>query len=132
MTDGVLCAIDFTDASKETLKWSVKFCQKLKNHLTVLYTYRLFKQNGEVIPLKKQMEQEAMKNFACLEKELLADKGIEYDFKMEVGFIDDRIVKHLRTNKLSFLVIDNGMRLRNKESFDDLVKQLPIPIVIVP
>lgn len=78
------------------------------------------------------MEQDALKNFECLEKELLADKGIVYDFKIEVGFIDDRIEKHVKMNELSFLVMDKGMSLRNKESFDDLLKQLPIPIVIVP
>jgi hypothetical protein len=132
MTDGILCTIDFTDSSKKALNWSVKLCKKLKCHLTVLYTYRLFKQNGEAIPLKKQMEEEAVKNFALLEKEILAGKGVGYDFKMEVGFIDDRIEEHARKNKLSFLVMDKGMSLRNKESFDDLVKQLEIPLVIVP
>jgi K+-sensing histidine kinase KdpD len=132
MTNGILCTIDFTESSKETLKWSVQLCKKLKCHLTVLYTYRLFKQNGEAIPLKKQMENQAIKNFASLEKELLTGKGITYDFKMEVGFIDDRIEEHARNNKLSFLVMDKGMSLRNKEAFDDLVKQLQIPLVIVP
>ena len=132
MTNGILCTIDFTDSSKETLKWSVKLCKKLKCHLTVLYTYRLFKQNGEAIPVKKQMEEEAAKNFSLFEKELLAGKGITYDFKTEVGFIDDRIEEHARRNKLSFLVMDKEMSLRNKESFDDLIKQLQIPLVIVP
>lgn len=132
MTNGVICVIDFTGSSKETLKWSVQFCEKLKSHLTVLYTYRLFKQNGDVVPLKKRMEEEATKSFANLEQELFTGKGIPYDFKIEVGFIDDRIEKHAKANKLSFLVMDKGMTLRNKEAFDDLVKQLPIPIVIVP
>jgi hypothetical protein len=132
MTDGVLCTIDFTESSKETLKWCVLLCKKLKCRLTLLYTYRLFKQNGEAIPLKKQMEEEATKNFVLLEKELLVGKGIPYDFQIEVGFIDDRIEEHAKKNKLSFLVMDKGMSLRNKEVFDDLVKQLQIPLVIVP
>lgn len=78
------------------------------------------------------MEQEAMKNFASLEREILADKGIVYEFKMEVGFIDDRIKKHAKENKLSFLVMDKGIAFRDKEAFEVLIRQLPIPVVIVP
>jgi Universal stress protein family len=132
MTHGILCTIDFTESSLETLKWSVRLCKKLKCRLTVLYTYRLFKQNGEAIPLKKQIEEEAIKNFALLEKEVLVGEGVSYDFKIEVGFIDDRIEEHAKKNKLSFLVMNKEMSLRNKEAFDDLLKQLQIPLVIVP
>ena len=132
MTNGVLCTIDFTNSSKEALKWSVDISKKLKCHLTILYTYRLYKQNGEAVAVRKQTEEEAFRNFATLEKEVLAGKGISYDFKIEVGFIDDRVEDHIKKNEIDFLVMDKGMTLRNKESFDDLVKELEIPIVIVP
>jgi len=132
MTNGVLCTIDFTDSSKEALKWSVDMSKKLNCHLSILYTYRLFKQNGEAVAVRKQTEEVAYRNFAALEKEVLAGEGISYDFKIEVGFIDDRVEDHIKKNKIDFLVMDKGMTLRNKESFDDLVKELQIPIVIVP
>jgi len=132
MTNGVLCMIDFTDSSKEALKWAVGISKKLKCHLTILFVYRLFKQHGEAVAVRKQTEEAAFKNFAALEKEVLKGKGISYDFNIEVGFIDDRIEDTIKKNQIGFLVMDKGMTLRNKESFDDLYKELMIPLVIVP
>jgi nucleotide-binding universal stress UspA family protein len=132
MTNDILCPIDFSDSSKVAMKWSINLAKMLNAHLSILYTYRLIKQDGEVIDLKRKIEEEASKNFGVLEKELLAGTGITYNFKTEVGFVDDRIEDHARKNKISFLVMGKGMSLRNKETFDDLVEHLQVPLVIVP
>ncbi len=132
MTQGIVCVTDFSQSSKETLRWAIELAQKLECHLTILYTYRLFMQDGEAIPLKRKMEAEAVNNFEELEKQLLAGSGVNYVFKTEVGFVDDRIAEYLKQNKLSFLVMGKGMSIRNKEAFDDLVKKLQVPLVIVP
>ncbi|HEU5290467.1 MAG TPA: universal stress protein [Cyclobacteriaceae bacterium] len=133
MTSAIICTTDFSESSKEALRWSIDMARKMGSHLTILHTYRLIKQNGEgAIPQKKKIEEDAMKNLTQLEKELLSNSGVEYDFKIEVGFVDDRIAEHVKSNQISFLVIDKGMGLRNKESFDDLVRDLQIPLVIVP
>lgn len=133
MTNGILCTIDFSDSSKEALKWSAGLAEKLGCHLSILYTYRLVnKENGEVSQMKKKIEEEAAKNFAVLEKEVLGGKGISYDFKSEVGFVDDRIEDHARKHKVSFLVIGKGILIRNKETFDELLDQLKAPLVIIP
>lgn len=133
MTDGILCTIDFSDSSADALKCSIGLAEKLNCHLSVLYTYRLVaKHNGEVAQMKIKIEEEALKNFAVLEKDLLKGKGIDYDFKIEVGFVDDRIEDHAKKNKISFLVIGKGIIIRNKETFDELLDQLKAPLVIVP
>jgi nucleotide-binding universal stress UspA family protein len=131
MTNGIVSVTDFSESSRETVRWAVDLAKKLDSHLTILYTYRLFKQEGEVIPLKRKMEAEATKNFAELENQLLRGSGIEYDFKTEVGFVDDRIEEFAKHNKLSFLVMGK-LGARNKETFDDLLKHLQVPLVIVP
>lgn len=132
MTNAILYATDFSDSSKEALEWTIRLAKQLKSHLTILYTYRLLKQNGEVLFIKKKMEDEGLRSFKALEKELLEGTGISYDFKTEVGFIDDRIEEHTKKNKLSFLVMGKSMSIRNKESFDELVENLQTPLVIVP
>jgi hypothetical protein len=53
-------------------------------------------------------------------------------FKIEIGFVDDRIEEHTKNNKISFLVMGKNMSIRNKESFDELVENLQAPLVIVP
>ena len=132
MTHGIVCVTDFTQPSKETVRWAIDLAKKLKIHLTILYTYRLFKQDGEAVPLKRKMEADASVNFTELENLLLAGSGVDYDFKTEVGFVDDRIAEHIKLNKLSFLVMGKVMTIRNKEAFEDLIKQLQVPLVIVP
>lgn len=132
MTNGILCTIDFTDASKEALKWSIRLAKKLNSPLTILYTYRLFAQNGEAVFMKRKMEEEAFRNFEVLEKELLAGTEIAYDFKPEVGFVDDRIEEHIKRRDISFLVMGKNMSIRNKETFDELIERLKRPLVIVP
>jgi K+-sensing histidine kinase KdpD len=133
MTDGILCTIDFSDSSADALKCSIELAEKLNCHLTVLYTYRLVnKHNGEVTQLKRKIEEEATRNFALLEDQFLKGTGIDYEFKIEIGFVDDRIEDHARKNKISFLVMGKGIIIRNKETFDELLDQLQSPLVIVP
>ncbi len=132
MTKGILCTTDFSDSSKEALKCSICLAMTLGAHLTILFTYRLFKQYGEVIAMKRKIEEDAWHNFNLLEKELLAGRAISYDFKTEVGFVTDRVEEHNKKNSIGFLVMGKSMTTLNKETFDDLVAHLHIPLVIVP
>lgn len=132
MANGVLCVTDFTDASKDAVKWAATFSKNLKCHLTILYAYRIFKQGVDTINLRKLSEIEASKKFKILEKEILAEKGISYDFKAEIGFINSRIEDHLMKNKISCLVVDQEISNKNKESFDELITTHKVPLVIVP
>jgi nucleotide-binding universal stress UspA family protein len=132
MTDAILYATDFSDSSTEALEWAIGFAKQQNSHLTILYTYRLLKQNGEVLFIKKKMEDEGLRHFKAWEKEFLEGTGISYDFKTEVGFVDGRIEEHTKKNKISVLVMGKNMSIRNKESFDELVENLQAPLVIVP
>jgi hypothetical protein len=67
-----------------------------------------------------------------LEKDLLLNGKISYDFKSEVGFLADRVEEHTKNHPVSFMVIDKNIRAGNKESFDDLVENTQIPLVIIP
>jgi endonuclease IV len=131
MANGIVCTTDFSESSLGALKWSIESAKRLGAHLTILHTYRL-NQNGEAISLKRKLDEEAIKNFAEVERQHLAGSGIRYNFKTEIGFVDDRVEEHLKSNKISFLVMGKGMSLHHKESFDDLLKQLQIPLVIIP
>ena len=133
MTKGILCSIDFSESSKDALRWSVSLAKLLKTNLTILYTYRLLNSNnGEEVQLKKTIEENAVKSFASLEKEILMDEGIRYSFKVEVGFVSNRVKDYERKHGISFLVMGNKMNSNNKESFDELADSIQVPLVIVP
>jgi nucleotide-binding universal stress UspA family protein len=133
MRKGILCVIDFSDSSKVALSWAVQLSQELDTHLSILYTYRFLQPySGEAIEMKRKMEAEAMQKFAALEKELLVGKGISYSFKIEVGFIADRARDHAKKTGADLLVVGNKMNSANKQSFDELVADIQMPLVIVP
>ena len=132
MKNEILCTIDFSEASKNALRWSIDLAKRLESHVTVLYTYRLNKQNEAAIPMKKKMEAEAQSNFSELERELLVGKGIKYDFKTEVGFVADRIEDHAKRQSVGFLVMGKSMTIGNREAFEELMEHLDVPLIIVP
>lgn len=133
LTKRILCTIDFTESSKDALKMAVSLAGLLKTHLTILYTYRLTNvHNGEAIELKKKIEENARQNFTSFEDELLRGNSVPYDFKVEVGFISNRVRDYSKKNGVSFLVMGNKVNVNNKESFDELAAELQVPLVIVP
>ena len=134
MSRSILCVIDFSESSKKSLEWAAENARAYQSHLTVLYPYRLnHARNGENISaLRRKIEDEANQNFKILEKDLLLNKHISYDFKTEVGFVSDRVEEHSKHHPINFLVIDKNIRKSNKESFDDLMENMQVPLVIIP
>src|SRR6187549_247490 len=97
MNNSILCTIDFSDSSKDVLKYAVALSKQLKNNLTVLFTYRLMNfHNGEAFDVRKKIEENAKHSFSILEKEVLADSGVSYDFKIEVGFVSNRVREYAK------------------------------------
>lgn len=133
LTKRIVCTIDFSESSKDALKWAVSLAIQHKTHLTVLYTYRLSNsRNGEVMDLRKKIEENAALNFSILEDEIIKGKGVSYDFKAEVGFVSSRIADYVRKEGVSFLVMGREMNSSNRESFDELAENIQVPFVIVP
>lgn len=133
MTKGIVCSVDFSDSSKEALKWAVSLARALNSHLTVLYTYRLLGTlSGEASELKKKIEDNANLSFASIERDILTGQAIEYDFKIEVGFVSNRMREYVKKDGISMLVIGGKMSSTNLESFDELAQNLNIPFVVVP
>ena len=130
----ILCVIDFSDSSRKTLQWAIDRACKSRSHLTVLYPYRLKRlQNGESArEMRKKIEDEARSSFDLLENDLLTKVQISYDFKTEVGFLANRVEEHSKNHTVCFLVVNRDLRTSQRESFDDLVENIQIPVVILP
>ncbi len=133
MNKSILCTIDFSDSSKDVLKYAVALAKQQNNDITILYAYRLLNShNGEVVDMRKKIEENARLNFALLEKEILANSGVSYSFKIEVGFVANRVKEFTKKNGVSFLVMGKKMNSANEDSFDELSNNIHVPLVIVP
>lgn len=132
MNNNIICATDFSESSKDALRWSILLASQLKSHLTILFTYRLLNTHGEIVELKKNIEKNAEENFARLEQEFLKGKEISYDFKIEVGFVSNRVRDYAKKNATSLLVMGSGDTSATREPLNDLVESIQIPLVIVP
>lgn len=129
----ILCTIDFSESTGQSITWAVAMAQQLHAHLVVLYVYRLNKPRGEdSIMLKRGIESEALRKFKTLEQSFLSDKGVDYEFRMEVGFISDRIEDHAKRYALSFVVIPLNVKSGNNETFEELLEHIHVPILVVP
>ena len=133
MTKNILCTTDFSEASKNALRWAIDFSKADGCELTILYAYRLQKNIPEELGLwKRKMEEDASRKFAAFEDEWLKGKGIKYQFKIEVGFVADRIEDHAKKNQLSFLIVDRDTCMKSKDTLDDLLGHLNVPLIIIP
>jgi nucleotide-binding universal stress UspA family protein len=133
MSKTILCAIDFSEDSKETLRWAATMAVSLQAHLTILYVYRLIKSgDGEVMQLKKKLEEAAYRKFEILEKEILIPIKNSYDFVMEVGFVYDRIEDHTKKQSILLLVTDKSLIAANQENLEDIVNHIQVPLAIIP
>lgn len=129
----ILCTIDFSQSTGQTIDWAITIAQQMRAHLSILYTYRLIQsRGGEIVHLKKSIEEEAKQKFLFIEKSHLSNKGISYDFKIEVGFISDRIESHAKRNTLDFLVIDKSVKANNNETLEELLEHIHVPMLLVP
>jgi nucleotide-binding universal stress UspA family protein len=133
LTKTILCTIDFSKSTEHSIKWGVTIAQQLNAHLTILYNYRLIQSSGgEIFHLKKNIEEEAMQKFSHIEKNYLAETGIGYDFRIEVGFVSDRIEDHAKRNTFNFLVLDKNVNTNSNETLEELLEHIHVPMLVVP
>ncbi len=132
-TKTVLCTIDFSTSTPHSIAWGLTLARQLNAHLTILYTYRLVQSRaGEIILLKKSIEDEAKQKFIELEKAHLIGTGISYDFQIEVGFVSDRIEDHSKKTRLNIVVMDKPDRSNSNETLEELMEHIDVPILLIP
>lgn len=130
----ILCVIDFTDASKDALQEAIKIAGALKLRLTVLYPYRL---NQPVkVPdralWKKSIEQDATESFTRMTSNLFKETNVLWDFKPEIGFLDDRVEVYTETHAVRLVVMSSELACKSGDTFCDILESLTTPLLIVP
>jgi Universal stress protein family len=123
--------IDFSESSEKALKWAAGMAVKLNSHLTVVHPYRLnqLKKKEDMLLVKKNIDEDALKNFEKISRDIFGGELLSYDFYVEVGFIPDRVQEHSRRNELLFMVLSKKLA-SNDEILAELIEQSKVPLVI--
>ncbi len=134
LAPAVLVLTDLSEASKDSLKWAAQIAAQHSVNLKVIYPYRLTHLNGrdDLFQIKKNIESEAQDTFIKLAQSVFGDIPTPYDFKAEVGFMNDRLYSHTRKGDVMIVVISRKMAITNKEALDELLSNLRTPLLIVP
>src|SRR5258708_3873258 len=118
----ILSVIDFSESSKEVLKWAVIMAEKLNVHLTILHPYRLnqLEKKEEMVGVKQKLDLEAVKNFERITNGLFTNQKVSFDFRPEVGFIQDRVQDYARRNTILLIVLGVNLAMGNKETLEEI------------
>lgn len=130
----ILCAIDFSESSLEALRWAAEIAQQQHQHMTIVYPYRLnvLNRKEDIVQMKKNIDQDAASNFEKIAREVLGGLHVSFDFRSEVGFMNDRVEEHVRKGNVSLVVMSKKMALGSKDNLHDLIDHAGVPLVIVP
>ncbi len=130
----ILCVIDFSKSSIQALEWAASMAEKLSAHLNISHPQRLnlLAKDNNMLSAKNKMEEEASRNFEVVAKKLFKNKTLSYDFQSEIGFIQGRVQEHVSHGNVLFVVMSKELINNNKESVDELLTHIEVPLVIVP
>jgi len=130
----VLCIIDMTDDARTALQAAINIAESSNSRLTVLYAYRLNQPRNvtDVTQWRKTIDADATNNFTRIYSTRLHDSGISWEFKPEVGFINDRVEAFLKKNEVGIIVVSSELSRCNKDAFFHILENLDTPLLIVP
>lgn len=109
----ILFPIDFSDDSIQIFPQALNLALKNDAELTMLYAFRLIQEEGnkknDVIDLKNRVESEAKEKFAQLSDSSLNTTNVKTSFLCEIGFLSDRILATVNSNKTDLLLISKSV-----------------------
>jgi len=130
----ILCVIDFSETSKDALKMALAIADSTKSRLTVLYPYRLNQPMNvpSIADWKKSIEADAKSSFNRMTKTLLNESQVAWEFKPEVGFVDDRIEAFTEKNSVRIVVVGAELARNSDGALIETLDRLKCPLLIVP
>ena len=134
LSSSILVLTDFSEASKEALRWAGYLALHHHSNLRIIYPYRLTQLNGQdnLLQVKKNIETEAKVSFRKKADGVFNEHQPPYEFKAEVGFINDRVYSYTKTNEILMVVISKRMANTNREALNELLDHLRTPLLVVP
>ena len=138
MAKSILCAVDLTEDSSGVVEIAAEMASNLKEHLTILFSYRLNQiiDDGDVFLSKREVEANAAREFKSFEEKFLMNGGLSYEFRSEIGFLSDRLESYIRKHDVDLLVIGQHLAENNadvkKTGIENFLDKLQIPVLVVP
>jgi hypothetical protein len=132
----VFCAIDFSETSLQVLRLASQQAEIRGGKVIVLYSYRLVQSADKpVAEYRKAVELGAKENFQTLAQSLTGKEQALLDFRMEIGFLTDRIEFYAQKGEIDLIVLSTEIANQYDEhsgiSLIDILNSLKIPVMVV-
>ena len=126
--------IDFSEASRDALKAAVGVAGSTGSRLSVLYPYRLNQPRTvpDVATWKKSIDADANSSFNRMTINLFKDSNVLWEFKSEVGFINDRVEAFTQKHNVGLVVMSSELSKNSNEKLEGMIDKLTCPLLIVP
>jgi hypothetical protein len=123
------------NGSQQALDYAIMMAKKSYAKLHFLKTYRLTDTRGDkslsAKSIKDSLYQQLVDEFESTYKSRLEESGINYDFKVEIGFLTDRILAAIEDSKIDMLLI-NSFQKSHDDSIIERIQEVSVPVMLIP
>lgn len=137
----ILIPIDFSDNSKNALKYGMEVARKTNATLILLHAYRLLgSQINSVrtseLSLKETLDKSPRENFLAIERKFLKNSGLNYEFQIQIGFVETVIKLITQTQPIDMVIM--GTRGENRagnflgSTTARVIKEVNCPVLAIP
>jgi universal stress protein A len=142
----ILVPIDFSEHSKRTIEYAVRFAARYNAHIRILYVFQIpdyavtkyeHRHQGceELINQVDRAEEEAQENLNALENQLLS-KGVNAKAYLRVGYPFEEIVLMASDPEIDLVIIGSHGRTGIKRllvgsTAERVVEHAPCPVLVV-
>ncbi len=139
--DNILVPIDFSETSRNALKYAIAIAEKAGARLTLAHAMRLIPptpSTHRIVPgdLKSELEESVKAQFSILKEDILDFTELQYEFVTKIGFSID-VIESMASSKVYDLVVmgTNGATGLNKffgSTTSAIIKEVDVPVIAIP
>lgn len=137
----ILVPIDFSPSSINALEYGIRLAESTGSELIIMHAYRLLKPHVKSYTsygksLREVLNKEYNEQFRKIEKRLLKDSKVEYEFQLEIGFAADIIESIVQSRVLDLIVMgakgDGALEKLLGSTTTTVINSTNVPVMVIP
>jgi len=109
----ILCPIDESPKSNETLRYAFEIARLSKCKLILLYAFRLDQDNLQLnkkkVELKEHIKESTEEKLAELKQRFNLNGEVDFEFHSEIGFLASRVLLKFRDHPIDLIILSKEL-----------------------